>query len=143
MATNTRCEKCRALLGPEDRDIVAGREVQHAVCYSCRKRETARAKLEADKRAKAMAPHAIAARARKVLGMVAVIDANAREQGLDCYDQAGRILLAASTWSDATWLAIARKYNENATEPSELTRDAVKAVYRGRATRPLQNLRAS
>ena len=88
--------------------------------------------------------HATINRQRKALAMVAVIDANASRQGVQPHDQAGRILLASKSWSDAIWHQIARDAGyKSKVPPRETTREMVAAIYRGRATAPVENRRAS
>jgi len=94
-------------------------------------------------------PWAIAGRQQKALAMAVVIDANAVNQGLSPFDQAGRILLASADWSDAIWEGIgerARKPNGERYERkpvSEETRAMVRDIYRGRAQAPVSKARAS
>ncbi len=85
-------------------------------------------------------------RQRKVIAMVAVIDARFHRQNpnLDAFDQAGRIALAATAWSDAVWLKIAQDagYKSKKT-PGPTTRDLIREVYQGRAAAPLAARNAS
>lgn len=94
-------------------------------------------------------PWARSGRQQKALAMAAVIDASAIKQGLSPFDQAARILLVSNEWSDKVWEDI----GENALRPngehyerkpvSAETRDAVRSIYRGRATQPVSRARAS
>lgn len=135
MALNSRCKVCRGALGPEDND---GANTQPEQCAGCRKREAAKNH-----------PLAVQGRQLKALAMCAVIDANAIRQGIQPFDQAGRILLASDGWNDKTWEDI----GENATKPngehyerkaiSPETRALVRDIYRGRATAPVDHRVAS
>lgn len=135
MALNSACKSCGTRPGPEDND---GANTQPELCARCRAREAAKNH-----------PLAVQGRQLKALAMAAVIDANAIRQGLSPFDQAGRVLLASQGWSDSVWEDI----GENAVKPdgthyerkaiSPETRDLVKAIYRGRATAPVESRRAS
>jgi hypothetical protein len=85
-------------------------------------------------------------RQRKVIAMVAVIDARFHRQNptLDAFDQAGRIWLKAAEWSDAVWLKIAQDagYKSKKT-PGPTTRALVREIYESRAKAPLAKLEAS
>lgn len=85
-------------------------------------------------------------RQQKALAMVAEIDAQFHRQfpRLDAHDQAGRILLASQAWTDDMWLRIAQRagYVSKKT-PGPTTRGLVADIYRGRATAPIQQQRAS
>lgn len=92
-----------------------------------------------------MTDFAAVSRQRKVLAMVAVIDADAVEKKrISPFDQAGRIWLASRDWSDATWLQIAKSagYKSEKT-PGQGTRAMVREVYEGRAKAPVSRAVAS
>jgi hypothetical protein len=80
--------------------------------------------------------HERAARAKKVLAMVAVLDDQMLRQKRSPHDQAGLVVLASFGWVEAVWLMIAHKAGVN--PPSEATKEALRDVYRGRATAKLQ-----
>lgn len=91
-----------------------------------------------------MTDYAAINRQKKALAMARVIDANARRQGVDPHDQAGRILLASKGWSDEVWHQIAKDAGyTSAIPPRETTREMVRAIYSGRATAPLAHRVAS
>ena len=72
-----------------------------------------------------------AARTKKALAIVACIDRELMAQGVDVYDQAAAILLAARDWTDAEWMRIADAAAVKT--PSVHTREIVMQVYRSRA----------
>ncbi len=93
-----------------------------------------------------MSEIADANRQRKVIAMVAVIDArfHAQNPTLDAFDQAGRIWLATASWSDAVWLQVAQRAGfKSKKTPGPTTRSLVRDVYEGRARAPLARERAS
>jgi hypothetical protein len=87
-----------------------------------------------------------ASRQRKVIAMVAAIDARFHRQNpkLDAFDQAGRIWLAAADWSDDVWLKLAQAagYKSKKT-PGPDTRRLVREIYEGRSKAPLAKRAAS
>jgi hypothetical protein len=125
MALNTRCEKCGTRLGAED--FTAAGELD---CLLCKKLAPADQVDDS--------PFESMGRQRKVIAMVEVIDRNALNNGINPYDQAGRILLAARDWEEKTWRSIALRANPKSKKPpSDKTRAMVISVYRDRATAPL------
>lgn len=68
--------------------------------------------------------------------MVQVLDAQMIRQKRSPYDQAGLVVLASLGWVEAVWLVIAQKAGVN--PPSEATKEALRDVYRGRATAKIQ-----
>lgn len=133
MALNSMCKNCGTGLGPEDND---GANTQPEKCTRCRR-------LDAD--LIETNPFAAAGRARKVLAMVSVIDDHAlrKKPPINPFDQAGRILAASIDWPDQTWELIGVKAGYKPKAISPKTREEVRRVYRGRATAPLTNRRAS
>lgn len=85
--------------------------------------------------------HIARARAKKVVAMVAILDEQMIRQKRNPYDQAGLIVLASLSWVEAVWLTIAHKAKVN--PPSDETKEAVRDVFRGRATAKLERRRAS
>jgi hypothetical protein len=81
-------------------------------------------------------PHERAARAKKVLAMVQVLDDQMIRQKRNPHDQAGLVVLASLGWVEAVWLMIANKAGVN--PPSDETKEGLRDVYRGRATAKLQ-----
>lgn len=86
-----------------------------------------------------------AGRAKKALAMACVIDESALGQKPPVcpFDQAGRILLASLHWPDAVWASIGIRAGYKPKAISEETREAVRSIYRGRATAPVKRRRAS
>lgn len=80
--------------------------------------------------------HERAARAKKVLAMVQVLDQQMLRQKRNPYDQAGLVVLASLGWVEGVWLVLAHKAGVN--PPSDTTKEALRDVYRGRAKAPLQ-----
>lgn len=93
-----------------------------------------------------MSDIADANRKRKVIAMVAVIDARFHRQNpkLDAFDQAGRIWLKSAEWSDDVWLKVAQRagYKSKKT-PGPDTRRLVREIYEGRSKAPLAKRAAS
>lgn len=140
MALNTRCTKCRGLLGPED---AVGAVTHPGLCFGCRERAARQAP------APSQHPSAVAGRQRKALAMAVVIDRSAVAQGLSPFDQAARIVIKSYEWSDRVWEDIgerALKPNGEHYERKEIsqeTRETVRQIYRGRAQAPVNRRAAS
>lgn len=83
----------------------------------------------------------LAAQRKKALALIGAIDAVALSRGINPHDQAGRILLSMLDWPESAWLSVAEKAGIN--PPSAETRAMVAQVYRGRATAPVSDARAS
>jgi hypothetical protein len=85
-------------------------------------------------------------RQRKVIAMVAVIDARFHRQNpnLDAFDQAGRIWLATASWPDDVWLKVAQRAGfKSKKTPGPTTRALVREIYEARSKAPLAKLEAS
>jgi hypothetical protein len=132
MALNSHCASCGTSMGPEDND---GAITQPEKCARCRQPAE-----ESEN------PFALKNRRIKALDMASVIDRNALAQQppIDPYDQAGRIWLASTGWSDEVWLGIAKRagYKSDKT-PGASTRKLVREIYEGRAKAPVSNQVAS
>jgi hypothetical protein len=143
VALNSRCQKCRVMLGPEDND---GPNTQPDLCFRCRQ-EAAKPKPEEP----APNPWAVAGRQQKALAMAVVIDGNFRRQfpNLDPFDQAFRILDASFTWTDENWEDIGERAFQPNGKPYKRKRirddlrAMVRAIYEGRARAPLAPRAAS
>lgn len=83
----------------------------------------------------------LAARRKKCLALCGAIDACVLSKGISPFDQAARIVLLLAEWKDSTWAALSKTAGVNL--PSDVTRGMVAEVYRGRATAPVSNARAS
>lgn len=112
MALNDRCPKCGTRTGAED--FAPSGELDCLLC----------------KKIGSCSPHEQLARERKAAKLVAAIDRSAKNQGLDPYDQAGRILLASMGWTEAHWAGVAKLADCNV--PSPFTQRMVRDVYRNR-----------